>query len=192
MGAKISVNTEICQIIKLKVVHVQWLHSAQVNHGRYAHSFLINTPVCQSSDTLMCSKQYLCSCHRTFQWCANCLLYQAVNSLFIASQLDIWSWEERQAPWFRSWIQHIHLFSENSVCCWWTVSFSSCKWAGGFLVPVEQIQPGITGWVDRPLYEGGWKTRLSLPDKETLPHSSSFFFSFFLFEGRWLVYFPHF
>lgn len=47
-------------------------------------------------------------------------------------------------------------------------------------------------WVDRPLYEGGWKTRLSLPDKETLPHSSSFFFSFFLFEGRWLVYFPHF
>lgn len=148
MGAKISVNTEICQIIKLKVVRVQWHHSAQVNHCRYAHSFLINTPVCQSNDTLMCSKQYLCSCHRTFQWCANCLLYQAVNSLFIASQLDIWSWEECQAPWFRSWIQHIHLFSENSVCCWWTVSFSSCKWAGGFLVPVEQIQPGITGgWI---------------------------------------------
>lgn len=191
MGAKISVNTEICQIIKLKVVRVQWLHSAQVNHCRYAHSFLINTPVCQSNDTLMCSKQYLCSCHRTFQWCANCLLYQAVNSLFIASQLDIWSWEECQASWFRSWIQHIHLFSENSVCCWWTVfqQLQVGRWVSGSSWTNSAWN---NWWVDRPLYEGGWKTRLSLPDKETLPHSSSFFFSFFLFEGRWLVYFPHF
>lgn len=114
--------------------------------GRYAYSSLVNTPVCQSSDTLMCSKQYLCSCHRTFQWCANCLLYQAVNSLFVASQLDIWSWEEGQAPWFQSWIHHIYLFSEYTVCYCWTVSFSSCKWAGGF--PIEQNQPGITGgWI---------------------------------------------